>query len=63
MLKLYVNGQFIANASATGSLPPTPGAQAFIGRHIYGQFWNGTIANVQIYSTALTPQQIQQLYL
>jgi hypothetical protein len=27
-----------------------------------GSFFNGSIANVQIYSTALTPQQIQQLY-
>jgi hypothetical protein len=28
-----------------------------------GSFFNGSIANVQIYATALTPQQIQQLYL
>jgi hypothetical protein len=62
MLKLYVNGQFIANLSATGSLLPTPGAQAFIGRDIVGVFWNGTIANVQIYNTALSQQEIQYLY-
>ncbi|MGB9703606.1 MAG: LamG-like jellyroll fold domain-containing protein, partial [Candidatus Micrarchaeales archaeon] len=62
-LKLYVNGQFKNSTTVTGTL--TPNWPLNIGRtgKYNDQTFNGSIANVQIYSTALTPQQIQQLYL
>jgi hypothetical protein len=59
---LYANQQ-----SSTGTLPSLPnpvGSKnlAIGSTDYFGRLLNGSIANVQIYSTALTPQQIQQLY-
>jgi len=64
-LKIYINGILIGSSTRQGSLTSTT-VEADIGRGEQAtpstNYWSGSIANVQIYSTALTPQQIQQLY-
>ena len=60
--KIYVNGNLINQGSGYPPLRTDYTGQVQISRGYFGYF-NGSIANVQIYSTALTPQQIQQLYL
>jgi hypothetical protein len=57
---VYLNSK-VDNICASNPYGGTSGS-TLIGLY-GGSFFNGTIANVQIYSTALTPQQIQQLYL
>jgi outer membrane protein assembly factor BamB len=65
-LKIYINGVLIGSSTRQGSLTSTT-VEADIGRGEQANpstnYWNGMIANVQIYNTSLTPQQIQQLYL
>jgi hypothetical protein len=63
----YVNGILVDNFTDC-STPLTINDQdlrigARGGDGTPSSYFNGSIANVQIYSTALTPQQIQQLYL
>jgi len=62
-IKFYRNGVLTASYALTGNIlydthPVT------IGRYdgSFGQYFNGSIANVQIYNSSLTSQQIQQLY-
>jgi hypothetical protein len=68
-LNLYVDGIF--RGSAACSSPIQYGSQTIVaigaddtnGDGIVDGYWfNGSIANVQIYNTALTPQEIQYLY-
>jgi hypothetical protein len=61
-LYIYVNGVQQASASsAGGAIYPNTGYN--IGARNDGSYpFNGLIANVQIYNTALTPQEIQYLY-
>jgi outer membrane protein assembly factor BamB len=65
-LKIYINGALIGSSTRQGSLTSTT-VEADIGRGEQANpstnYWNGMIANIQIYNTSLTPQQIQQLYL
>jgi hypothetical protein len=56
---ISVNGKLDASGTSSGLLNVTS-AQGIIGLG-YG-YMNGSIANVQIYNTALTPQEIQYLY-
>jgi hypothetical protein len=58
-LKFYVNGRYIA--STTVPDPILLGTYLRFGRTNYYPR-NMSLANVQIYSTALTPQEIQYLY-
>jgi len=55
--KIYIDGQ-IDGQKTEGFTPGTNTASIVIG----GGYFNGSIANVQIYNTALTPQEIQYLY-
>ena len=58
---LYINGAPVASASAGGNL--VNGAVT-IGQYFSGTYnFNGLISNVQVYGTALTANQVQQLYL
>jgi hypothetical protein len=59
---LYLNGQ--SDSSAIGSYDITTGTNSRIGCPAWqiAWIWKGLIANVQIYNTALTPQEIQYLY-
>jgi hypothetical protein len=62
-LKIYVNGVLKATVSLSGSMK-TPTSGTTIGaRNSNNMYWfNGSIANVQVYNTALTDQEIQYLY-
>jgi len=60
--KLYINGDLVA--SNTLSTTPVVTQGMFIGSSVwFGQNFNGSIANVQIYNTALSANGIQALYL
>jgi len=60
--KLYINGDLVA--SNTLSITPKVTKGMDIGSSVwYGQNFNGSIANVQIYNTSLSANEIQALYL
>ena len=63
---LYINGAPQAMSQCAGSSVPRSATQNFqiSGLPInQGYLFNGLIANLQIYNTALAPQQVQQLYI
>ncbi len=55
--KFYVNGTLINSSSVIGSTISAVNALVF-----GGASYNGMLADVQIYSTALSPQKVAQLY-
>jgi YVTN family beta-propeller protein len=61
-MKLYLNGVLVANAlSQGGNLDAT--GPVVIGQYSGGSYnFNGLLANAQMYSTALSAAQVQQLY-
>jgi hypothetical protein len=58
-MKIFINGNLNNSRAVSGNIIPTV-ANLIIGRR--GAYFNGTLANAQIYNTALTPQEIQYLY-
>jgi hypothetical protein len=61
-VKHYINGNYIASLNI-GSVQQSTNGNAFTGKVPWdGRVVNGLIANLQIYNTALTPQEIQYLY-
>jgi hypothetical protein len=64
-VSIYVDG-VLANSIAQQGSVQDPGMQTVIGSYesapYSDYYFNGTIADVQLYSTALTTQQIGQLY-
>jgi hypothetical protein len=61
-MKIFKNGVLQGSKSLSGVLDKRNG-DLFIGTYGGSRNWvNGSIANVQIYNTALTPQEIQYLY-
>jgi hypothetical protein len=58
-LRLYVNGTQVSSQRAGGSLLTSGNPLQIGGDSIYGQFFAGMIDEVRIYSTALSPAQIQ----
>jgi hypothetical protein len=63
--ELFLNGNLVANRTSTGSL--NTGTSVFdIGSGVNtswgSDYFNGQIADVQIYNTALSASQIQALY-
>ena len=65
-LYIYINGAFDSKVPDTGTVTSSyPGTTIGAGAPIGGgwELFNGQIANVQIYSNAITAQQIQQQYL
>ncbi len=61
--KLYVNGALISSQAL--SVTPTATTDFGIGSCIFcgpGQFFQGSLANAQIYNTALSATQVAQLY-
>ena len=68
-LSLYVNGQLYSNESVPSGYYPGDFSEAgYIGdasqtRNIAaGQFFNGSVTDLQIYNSTLTPMQVGQLY-
>ncbi|MEM0149829.1 MAG: LamG domain-containing protein, partial [Candidatus Micrarchaeaceae archaeon] len=64
-LSLWINGTQVSETAVTGNLlPQGSGNNVYIGsRGDGGSFFNGTIANAQIYNKPLTESQIEALYL
>jgi hypothetical protein len=58
-LKLYVNGTLVRTTAVTGVIATSTNPLQIGGDSIFGQFFAGTIDEVRIYNTALTPAQIQ----
>ena len=56
----YFNGKLVYSASLNADMSKNKG-NILIGTN-GGSFFNGSIANVQLYNVALTPQEIQYLY-
>jgi len=63
-LSLWINGIQVATTGVSGNLAlQGSGLYTYIGsRSTTGSFFNGKVANAQIYNTALTQQEIQYLY-
>ncbi len=62
MARLYVNGVLVANAVQSGNLGAYgPTSMGDWGLYSFYNF-NGLLADAQVYSTALSPSQVQQLY-
>jgi len=59
-MEAYVNGVKVGSLSGTYNLTKANVIPEIGGG--YRSYLNGSIANVQIYNTALTPQEIQYLY-
>ena len=63
-LSLYVNGVFVDSGSVTGN-DGTQTASAIVGARkqaAYGQYFNGQVSGLKMYSTALTAAQVADLY-
>jgi PKD repeat protein len=58
-LRLYVNGTQVGSVARTGTLATSSNPLEIGGDGIYGQFFNGLIDEVRIYSEARTQAQIQ----
>jgi len=59
-VKVYKNGKIVSSTSF--SLYPATSTNPIKIGSGYAGYFQGSIANVQIYNTALTPQEIQYLY-
>ncbi len=60
-IKLYVNGVIVDSESHSGAITPTSNALQF-GTYGGGNYWDGPIDDVRIYSVALTASEIQKHY-
>ena len=58
-LRLYVNGTQVASLAKTGSILTSTNPLTIGSDPIFGQYFQGTIDEVRVYGTALTPAQIQ----
>ncbi len=58
-LRFYLNGTQVASLAQTGAIATSANPLQIGGDSIYGQFFQGIIDEVRIYSVALTPAQIQ----
>jgi chitodextrinase len=58
-LRFYMNGDLVSSAPASGSIATSSNPLQIGGNSLYGQYFNGTIDEARIYSTALTGPQIQ----
>jgi ELWxxDGT repeat protein len=57
---LYVNGMPMASVTVSGNLATSTNPLQIGGDSFYGQYFQGLISNVRIYSTALTAAEIQE---
>jgi hypothetical protein len=59
ILRLYVNGNQVANQSVAGAMLTSTGALRIGGNSIWGEFFAGRIDEVRIYNRALAPTELQ----
>jgi len=57
---LYLNGAQTLSTTSGGPVILNSTEPLTIGKRASGQFFNGNIANVQVYNRALSPEEIQQ---
>ena len=57
-LRLYVNGSQVSSAALTGNAVVSTGALRIGGNGVWGEWFNGTIDDVRLYSRALTAAEI-----
>ena len=63
--ELYINGvsQSLSVLAGTAqSINTTLNGTAYIGRHYSATYWNGKVAGVNVFNTALTATEISELY-
>jgi len=60
-VKMYVNGNEVKDDSAIGSIQ-TPGSGIVIGSYGSGEYFDGKIDEVKVYSRALSPEEVLQEY-
>jgi len=58
-LRLYVNGVLASTTSVAGSINVSSGVLRIGGNNVWGEFFNGLIDEVRIYSRALSQTEIQ----
>jgi hypothetical protein len=58
-LRTYVNGTLTTTTAAAGSIVTSTGALRIGGNSVWGEYFNGLIDDVRLYSRALTASQIQ----
>jgi hypothetical protein len=58
-LKLYANGTLVASKAVTGTIVTTTGALTIGGNSIWGEWFQGKIDDVRVYSRALSASEIQ----
>jgi phosphodiesterase/alkaline phosphatase D-like protein len=58
-LRLYLNGTQVGSLAQTGAITPSASPLTIGGDPIFGQYFQGMIDEVRVYSVALTPAQIQ----
>ncbi len=58
-VRLYVNGTQVASTAHTGTIATSTNPLQIGGDNLYGQYFQGTIDEVRVYSTALTQTQVQ----
>jgi hypothetical protein len=61
-IKLYFDGVTKTSATLTGAIITSTYGVIIGNRETANMYFNGQISNVQVYSTALTSQEIQYLY-
>ena len=59
-VRLYVNATLVASAPATGGIGVSGSPLSIGGTAAYGEFFNGRIDDVRIYSRALSQLEIEQ---
>ncbi len=58
-LRFYVNGVLVTTTAVTGSIATAPNPLRIGGNSIWGEWFNGLIDEVRVYSRALTQSEIQ----
>jgi len=58
-LRLYVNGTQVSSLARTGAINTSTGPLRVGGNAVWGEFFNGSIDEVRVYSNALTTAEIQ----
>jgi hypothetical protein len=60
MLRVYLNGTEVASQPRTGAIDTSTGPLRIGGNSIWpGEFFNGLVDDVRVYSRALTAEEIQ----
>ena len=58
-VRLFLNGAQVASAAAAGAITTSNGVLRIGGNSLWGEFFQGRIDELRIYSRALTPAEIQ----